>query len=495
MENKIAQLHSTFSINGEISNDDTRFLQITIDVLHLGLNRNGSVFTKDVVDSCVDSIKNTPVLGFINKGNKYIEPDFEGHEHTVTRTENGIEEIYAGHAYGVIPESCNPRWVMKVCSDGQEREFLQVDALLWEKFNDASDIFYRDVEKNQSMELEISSVDGYEDEDGIFYFEKFRFDGCCVLGDDVLPAMVDANLKLKEVQFAADEFIKNIQGELNDKFTIFTALVNEKNSQGGVVNMPNTDLEQVVENQPQIEDVQSEDVEFEVEVETEVETEVEVEDVEPEVETDVVEPEVTETEVVEEVVEQEAVEYEATDEVAEEVAESEVIENDGNESEEAGTDEETVDFQSKLVEMEAEIESIKADYNNIKVEYDAVKSAYETIKAEYDEIKPKYDAFVQAEMQREAEEIEAKKDAAFAEYEIDLSENAEFIALKERKSEMSLDDIEKECAFLYVKVMRSKNSNFSQSETASATVEIVEDVEEEAAGYFSNRYGFIPTKR
>lgn len=495
MENKIAKLHSTFSINGEISNEDTRFLNITIDVLHLGLNRNGSIFEKDVVNACVDSIKNTPVLGFIEKGNKYIDSDFKGHEHVVTKTENGIEEIYAGHAYGVIPESCNPRWITKVCSDGQEREFLQVNALLWEKFSDATDIFYRDIEKSESMELAIDSVDGYEDEDGIFHFETFKFDGCCILSDHTMPAMIDANAKLKEVQFSTDEFMKNIQGELNDKFTIFTALVNEKNSQGGVVNMPNTDLEQVVENQPQIEEFQSEDVEFEVEVETEVETEVEVEDVEPEVETDVVEPEVTETEVVEEVVEQEAVEYEATDEVAEEVAESEAIENDGNESEEAGTDEEAVDFESKLVEMEAQLASIEADYNNIKVEYDTIKSAYDAIKAEYDEIKPKYEAYMQAEMQREAEEIEAKKDAAFAEYESDLSGNDEFIALKERKSEMTLDDIEKECAFLYVKVMRSKNSNFSQSEIVSDTVEIVEDIEEEAAGYFSSRYGFIPTKR
>ena len=51
MINKTTSLHSTFSVNGEVSNDDTRFLNITIDVLHTGENLNGSIFTKEVVDS------------------------------------------------------------------------------------------------------------------------------------------------------------------------------------------------------------------------------------------------------------------------------------------------------------------------------------------------------------------------------------------------------------------------------------------------------------
>ena len=197
MINKTTSLHSTFSVNGEVSNDDTRFLNITIDVLHTGENLNGSIFTKEVVDSCVDSIKNTPVLGYIKYDRVAQEKDFKGHEHVLTRTENGVEEKYLGSAYGVIPEACNPRWITKTCSDGQEREFLQVDALLWEKFSDSTYIVNRDGPKAESMELEVSSVEGYEDDDGIFHFEKFRFDGCCILGNDVEPAMTDANVKLK----------------------------------------------------------------------------------------------------------------------------------------------------------------------------------------------------------------------------------------------------------------------------------------------------------
>ena len=179
-ENKTASLHSRFSVNGEISNDDTRFMSITIDLMHTGENLNGSYFSKEVVNDCIDSIKNTPVLGFIKRDKYTGENDFLGHEHKLVRTENGVEEVYLGSCYGVVPESCNPRWFTKLCDDGQEREFLQVDALLWEKFSDATSILKRDGEKSESMELEVSSVDGYEDDDGIFHFTKFRFDGACL---------------------------------------------------------------------------------------------------------------------------------------------------------------------------------------------------------------------------------------------------------------------------------------------------------------------------
>lgn len=451
MKNKMTSLHSTFSVNGEISNEDTRFLNVTIDVLHLGKNLNGSIFEKDVVNSCIDSIKNTPVLGFVEYDKLSDEYDFKGHEHVLVNTEDGIEERYFGSAYGFIPESCNPRWVVKMCADGQEREFLQVDAVLWTKFEDSINIIERDIEKSQSMELEVSSVEGYEDEDGVFHFTSFRFDGCCILGSGVQPAMTGANVMVKEVKFAMNDFINNIQSELNDKFSTFTALVNDKSNQGGVMNMSNTDLEQVVETQS-------------VEVEQEV----------------------SETEIVET-----------------EVAEQEVAETGEFECEEGNIDEvndnvKTVDMESKFSEMETEIENLKADYAKIKSDYDLMsdaynqmKSDYEAIKSEYDEIKPKYEEYVQAEAQRQADELNAQKDAKFAEYEDILADNADFIALKERKCEMSVDDIEKECAVLYVRTSRAKN-NFSKSTSTSVvTAGISNEDESVADGYVNTKYGNV----
>ena len=126
----------SFTINECVETEDSRFLAITIDVLHTGLNFNGSNFEKDVVDANADSIKNTPVLGYIAL-NPDGELDFQGHEYKTVKDGSGNKYVYAGSAYGVIPESCNYRWIEKVCSDGICREFFQVDALLWTKFDDA----------------------------------------------------------------------------------------------------------------------------------------------------------------------------------------------------------------------------------------------------------------------------------------------------------------------------------------------------------------------
>lgn len=496
MNDKITSLHSTFSVNGEVSDDDTRFLNITIDVLHTGKNLNDSVFEKNVVDACVDSIKNTPVLGFIKYDKVAHESDFKGHEHILTKTENGIEEKYIGSAYGVIPETCNPRWITKMCSDGQEREFLQVDALLWEKFSDSTDIVSRDSEKAQSMELEVSSVEGYEDDDGAFHFEKFRFDGCCMLGESVMPAMIDANVKLKESEFSIDEFTKAVQRELNDKFTTFTKLVNEKNEQGGVSNMPksNTDFAQTVVEQ--FNDICLMVSEFAtmqnrwgdvmprfsaIDVQDDQVIAVDRQDGcryygfkftvngdKPEIDFD----SKTRKKIIYSDYEDDAPVLEGAFDFGKYISEIEDV-----------AFEKVSDAEAKITEEAEAKAKFEADYNSVKTELD--------------DIKPKYDEFVAADEKRKAEEIASQKDAKFAEYDDVLSDNAEFEALKEKSAEMSVDEIEKECAVLYVRESRAK-SNFSAQGSSVATIGVIEDEDENSVpdGYVhTKKYGNIKIGR
>lgn len=499
MSNKVTALPSTFSVNGEISNDDTRFLSITIDVLHTGTNLNNSVFEKDVVDSCIDSIKNTPVLGFIKYDRITQEKDFKGHEHILTRTENGVEEKYIGSAYGIVPESCNPRWITKMCSDGQEREFLQVDALLWTKFDDSTNIIERDVEKAQSMELEVTSVEGYEDSDGLFHFEKFRFDGCCVLGEGVQPAMTGANVTLNEVQFTMSDFAKNIQSELNDKFKAFSKLIENENNQGGVSDMtkPDTDFAQTV--MEQLEDISIMVSQYET-----IETywgeaprfylaDIQDDEVIAVDRQDCYryygfpfslsgdKPEIDFSKGV-----RKKVRYENYEEGA---AASDVAFDFGKHI----ADIEEVAF-AKIGEAEtkaSDAETKFAELEQVKVE---IETDYSQIKADYDEMKPKYDEYVQAEIQREAEELSAQKDAKFAEFEDVLSESAEFAALKEKKDEMSVKEIEGECSILFAKAVRSK-MNFSKANSASAVVGVIADHDDVADGYVSTKYGNIRIER
>lgn len=493
MTNKFNSLHSTFSVNGEVSDEDTRFLNITIDVLHTGENLNKSFFSKEVVDDCIDSIKNTPVLGFIKYDKFAQEADFKGHEYVLTRTENGIEDKYVGSAYGVIPESCNPRWFTKMCSDGVEREFLQVDALLWEKFSDSTDIVERDGEKAQSMELSVSSVEGDEDEDGVFHFEKFKFDGCCMLGDSVEPAMVDANVKVKDVQFASDDFVKAIQSELNEKFTTFTKLVKDKDEQGGVRNMPNPDTDFAQTVLQQFEDVANtvrglatmknywdEDVPrfYAVDIQGDEVIAVDKQDNyhyvgfkfavdgdSPKIDFD----SMTRKKVTYSDYEDGAVEPEGAFDFGKHMA----------------------DFEEAAAAKIADAEAHAAAESDKKAK---IESEFSAVKAELDEIKPKYDEFVAADEKRKADELDAQKNAKFAEYEDVLAENADFAAIKEKKDELSVDEIEKECAVLYVKVNRK--NNFSKQDSSTAVAGVLDDGDDNDSNcWMSEKYGAIHINR
>ena len=491
-----SSLHSVFSVDEEIASDDTRFLRIIIDLMHTGKNLNGSYFEKSVVNECIDSIKNTPVLGFIRYDGGARQSDFNGHEYIIVRTENGVEERYIGSCYGVIPESCNPRWVMKMCDDGVEREFLQVDAILWEKFSDATNILRRDGEKSESMELEITSIEGYEDNDGIFHFTKFKFDGACILGDTCTPAMSGANVRLSDgVNFSMSDFTQSIRRELNDKLELFNAnftkLVEEETGRGGVRNMPDTDFAQTVM-------AQFEDISIAV----------------------------SEREMIEtywgqaprfylaDIQDDEAIVVDASDHWRYYGFKFELIGDKPEidfstpirkkvryETYEEGSDapEGAFEFGKHIAEIEeaafAKVEEAESKVAEAEKSKEEVETEFAQIKADFEEMKPKYEEFVAAEEQRKADEISAEKDAKFAEYEEALSDVAEFSELKEKKDEMSVDEIEKECAVMYFKASRSK-MNFSKSNdnNGAAVVGLLGENDDDN-GFVHTKYGNIRVSR
>lgn len=550
MNKDIAKLHSSFSVDDDsIVQEDTRFLKVTIDVLHDGLNRNGSFFTKEVVDECIDTIKGVPILGYIRYDALIEDNDFKGHEHIIKKTKDGIEEVYIGQAYGFVPDGCNPRWVEKVCSDGATRNFLCVSGILWEKFSDATSIVKRDVEKPQSMELSMDSVEGYEDEDGVFHFTKFSFDGLCMLGDGVTPAMVDANVRIEDdsdnsVNFSVNNFKDEIRKELSDKLekfnAIFTELIKDdvKEEQGGVRDMPKNMVDAVEVEQSDVEfeqttletvddmagiiashemvqcpwgehprfhfvDIQGNEVivvdteeqwhyygfpfvidgdKLEVDFENGKRKKLRYEDYE-----DGVAPVAGSFELGEHISEIEAKFAEESDDSSKKISELEAKVEE--------LEKKVEELESQVEERDEKISELEEQVKKLEDEKSGADEEFAKVKAEYDEIKPKYDEYVQAEAQRIEAELVAQKDAVFAEYESDLADNTEFAALKEKKDEMTAEDIEKECAFLYVKANRAK-SKFSAVESQSAVVGVLNDVDShEDDGLVLTKYGYIHTSR
>jgi len=195
----------SFIKKGEYESSDFRFIDVSIDVMHTGASLNKTSFTKDAINKAVPTIRNTPILGYVVDELDEEDKDFKGHEHELRITDKDVKYVYAGQAYGVIPESCNPRWIVKDDGTGIEREYLRVDGLIWTKFSDPVDIFTRDGTKNHSVELTDMAC-GPADKNGNVPVGSFKFDGCCILSTtdpSIKPAMtgscVTANFSVEDI--------------------------------------------------------------------------------------------------------------------------------------------------------------------------------------------------------------------------------------------------------------------------------------------------------
>lgn len=466
-----------FTINDYVETKDNRFLAITIDVLHTGLNFNGSIFEKEVVDANADSIMNTPVLGYIAL-NPDGELDFQGHEYKTVKGSGGTDYVYAGSAYGVIPESCNYRWIEKVCSDGICREFFQVDALLWTKFDDAIAIFERDGGKPQSMELELSSITGEENDDGTFTFTGFKFEGCCLLSstdESIQPAMIDSEAVSK---FAVQSIAQEIKDKLYE-YTLSVKNTSKNQDSKEAENMPETNftlnlLEQIDEIQTLLGEKKYRD-EWGYECSQYCFMDVQGDEV---------------------IVMDRADHYRIYgmkismngDKINVDFASACRKKTTYSNFEDGAEDSAPFVFEQAISEvatyMSGQIDSANEEKATVEANYTAVKG-------ELDEMKPKYEAYVVAEQQREAAAIEAAKDAEFAKFDQHLADVTEYTELKKNRDDFSLEDIQSQCAVLFTQ--KNLNANFSRKNKDAAPV-VADVFEGTPKNDVSSRYGVLPTK-
>lgn len=505
-ESKVKKSALSFPVSFEKVEDiegvDGRFTKVRIWMMHLGENFNESIFEKDVVDQAIPTLEYIPIVAFVEE-NKVGEKDCSNHKYIIIKDEKGVRRKYIGNAYGVImsSEDNNAHYEERLCDDGETRTFLVVDGLIWNMFEDGAEIINRDLVKNHSMELwdDGVSIEGYEDENGLYHFTKFSFRAACILGNDYEPAMINSTV---EVLFTMNDFVKNIQSELNDKFTAFTKMVNEKTNQGGIEAMPNTDFAQTL--MAQFEDISAMVRQRESFVDRWG--------------------------------------YECPRYYAVDIQENEVIVVDAKNnynyfglSFTINGDKAEIDFESakrkklryedyeegssveggfdfgkhieeientafakveeangKVAEAEGKVSEYEAKVSEFETAKNEIEEKYNQVSAEFEEMKPKYEDYVKAEQARIEAELDAQKDAEFAKYETVLTDDVNFAALKERKAELSVKEIESECAILYAR-KNLANANFSKSAETVMTAGIVDDGAKD--GFVATKYGYIKVSR
>ena len=491
----------TFEKIKDFEAEDDRFTKVKVWLMHLGINLNNSAFEKSVVDKAIPTLQYIPIMGFVEL-NDDNEKDFSDHRYIITKDDKGVRRKYMGTPYGVIKSSDdnNAHYEERLCEDGETRTFLVTEGVIWNVLEDGAEIFHRDLVKKQSMELYEKSIDGYEDDDGIFHFTDFSFRAACVLGEDVTPAMTGSTI---EVQFALSDFVKNIQSELNDKYTTFTKLtevVNEKTN-GGVEIMENTDFAQTLLSQ--FEDISAQVRQHEIFTDKwgyECSRYYAVDIQENEV--IVVDAQNNynyfglsftmngdKAEIDFESAKRKKLRYEDYEEGSSiEGAfdfgkHIEEIENVAFEKiEEANT--KVSDAEGKVAEFEEKISEFEAAKNEIEEKYNQIN-------AEFEEMKPKYEDFVKAEQARIEAELDAQKDAEIAKYEAVLADDVNFAELKEKKSEKTVKEIESECAIMYARKTLAQ-TNFSKSNDGVMTAGLIDNGGKD--GFVETKYGYIPVR-
>ncbi len=216
---------------GELTEvDDDRFMKVKIWIVNVDApNYNGSYFSREAILDALPSIKNTPILGYV-ASSMLGDKDFLEHEYEFVVENGEVKERLLGQAYGIIPESCNPKFEFREDGDGNLQEYLTVEGLLWRKIPDATEIMDRDEVKFQSMEIHDDFVGEWDKETNIFHFKKFKFYGACILGSGNLPAIPSSTI---EKMFSKD----SVKEEISKKLEEFNKLMNSKQSKEVDTNM------------------------------------------------------------------------------------------------------------------------------------------------------------------------------------------------------------------------------------------------------------------
>lgn len=498
----------SFIKKGEYESSDFRFIDVSIDVMHTGANLNKTSFTKDAINKAVPTIRNTPILGYVVDELDEEDKDFKGHEHELRITDKDVKYVYVGQAYGVIPESCNPRWIVKDDGTGIEREYLRVDGLIWTKFSDPVDIFTRDGTKNHSVELTDMAC-GPADKNGNVPVGSFKFDGCCILSTtdpSIKPAMTGSCV-------TANFSVEDITAQIRDRLYEYQAIQQNYTAQND-----NPSDEEKGDTTPMNENEKNPAMTENAVAEGAVEN--------PEIETPAAENTATKTESeaapAENAAPEEGAENATTEVPAENTAPAEEDEpaasseftltanqlrdevynallkvqvpsrwdnecmipkywlTDIQGSEVIVTDSGTYQLMGIPYSMNGD--NVVLEYENIKrkkVIYEdwdngdvmpglitmfstltdklvELSDSFTKAANEVSEIKPKLEAYEKAEADAKAAEMEAKRNALFATFDEKLGADAEYIALKENK-EISYSDLETKC---YALVGR-KSAEFS----------------------------------
>jgi len=371
-------------------------------------NRNGSYIKDDVADMLIASATkgDTPVVGFFDPESK----NWASHTGPTLASAYGYVEYFDG-------------WQPFKDTDGIERDYAVFSVVLFTKyFNEANFV----IGQNQSMELDINSIEGDWANIGdteYFVYTKAEIMGLCIIGDH-------------EPCFSVSSFFSKNDDTYKSQYEKFSSLL--------------ADLKAKVE-EAEKQPTEGGEHQMEIEMNPEVNESTPAQEFEAPAEEPVnQEPEAPAAEAAAEEPAAEPEQEPAAEEPAEEpAAEEPAAEPEGEKAEEAeepAAEEPAVDFEAQIADLQNQLSVMTTNYENAQTriaELEAqITSASETEASLRSEI-------ATYEAERTRLEVE-KKNSLIEQYATDLSEE-EISPIRENVENFSYEELESKLAVCYAK--------------------------------------------
>lgn len=217
---------------------------------------NGAKFSHDGTMKALPTLKNIPLVTQYDRNTKNLKShEFEDDGNALT------------YGIGVIAESCQ-QWIEEVEVDGETKEYLCSEVLLWKRQKREYDFIKKHRDLNVSMEVMMNRPKRAKD--GSVEVEDFYFTAVTVLGVGVNPAFGEANLVFakdgddyQQMMFELNQFENggNTMPEDNQVQTTENQIVVENEGQEPQVVEP-TQENVVVNNEPEVDKTKVDDVDY-----------------------------------------------------------------------------------------------------------------------------------------------------------------------------------------------------------------------------------------
>ena len=371
-------------------------------------NRNGSYIKDDVAEMLIASATkgDTPVVGFFDPESK----GWASHTGPTLASAYGYVEYFDG-------------WQPFKDTDGVERDYAVFSVVLFTKYFDEANFV---VGQNQSMELDINSIEGDWANIGdqeYFVYTKAEIMGLCIIGDH-------------EPCFSVSSFFSKNDDTYKSQYEKFSSLLADLKAKVEEAEKQPTEggeHQMEIEMNPEVNEPTPAQ-EFEAPAEEPVNQEPEAPAAEPAAEEPAAEPE------------QEPAAEEPAEEPAAEEPAAEPEGEPAAEAEEPAAEEPAVDFEAQIAELQNQLTEMTTNYENAQTriaELEAqITSASETEASLRSEI-------ATYEAERARLEVE-KKNSLIEQYATDLTEE-EISPIREEMNNFSYEELESKLAVCYAK--------------------------------------------